>query len=384
MEFDLAGHLRLALESSDPMLARAVAAQMNPYPSIERGEPVDASVILEELGPDAPALSEMQLAAGDGFVTGSSGDSLFVLSGGLRASVPDAMHDAPARIRFDAGYPMSRLFRQVVRPTLQLQALAAGSVAVHASAVALNGQAVLVAGWSESGKTEAALALIEPGGQFLTDKWTLVGAGAVGEGEASGPTAAAFPITVGIRRWVLGYLPRLRGSMPRRARLRLAAARTAGVASLPLRSMRRVGMRGMIGDGAERAVALADRAALAPTEVADAYGHAPILSALPIGLVIVLRTVRDPEVTVREVDAATVARRLAASAVTERQGYFALRQRAAYATGSVNDPAAVSAIESERLSEMLRATTLVEVATPFPTDPRRIVAAVASWLPSPR
>ena len=384
MDFDLAGHVRLALRSSDPTLARAVAAEMNPYSPVGGEEPSDASVILEELGPDAPALSEMQLAAGDGFVTGSSGDSLFVISGGLRASVPDAMHDAPARIRFDPGYPIDRLFRQVVRPTLQLRALAAGSVAVHAAAVECNGQAVLVAGWSESGKTEAALALIEREGQFLTDKWTLVGAGSAEEGDLSGPTAAAFPISVGVRRWVLGYLPRLRGAIPQRARLRMAAARTAEVASLPLRSLRRVGVRGLIADGAARGVALADRAALTPSEVAHAYGHEPILHALPIGLVIVLRTVRDNEVTAREADAATVAGRLAASAVTERQGYFALRQRAAYATGSVNDPSAVAAIESERLHDMLRATTLVEVAAPFPTDPRRIVAAVQPWLPSPR
>ena len=375
MDFDLASHVRLALRSGDPVLARAVASEMDPYPPIGGEEPADADVILEELGPDAPALVEMQLAAGDGFVTGSSGDSLFVISGGLRASVPDAMHDAPARVQFDPGYPIGRLFRQVVRPTLQLRALAAGSVAVHAAAVEWNGQAVLVAGWSESGKTESALALIERGGRFLTDKWTLLGAG---------PTAAAFPISVGIRRWVLGYLPRLRGDMPRRARLRLAAARTAGVASLPLRSLRRVGMRGMIADGAERAVALAERAALTPSEVAHAYGHEPILHALPVGLVIVLRTVRGHDVTVREADAATIAGRLAASAVTEREGYFALRQRAAYATGSLNDPAAVSAIESERLHDVLRATTLVEVSTPFPTDPRRIVTAVQPWLPSPR
>jgi hypothetical protein len=377
MEFDLAGHLRLVLRSSDPAVVDLVTGELDPYPPLAAAdEQRDAGVILEELAPGGVELAELQLAAGDGFVTGSSGEDLYVVSDGRSASVPDALHDAPAHIRFEAGYPMSRLFRQVIRPTLQLRALAGGSVAMHAAAVEWHGQAVLVGGWSESGKTETALALMELGGSFLSDKWTLVG--------GSVASAAAFPIKVGVRRWALRYLPQLRGGLPRRARAQLAAARTARVVSFPLRSLGRGGMRGRIADGAERAVTLADRAALAPTEVAGAYGQQPILGPLPIGLVIVLRTVPHHAVVAREADPARVADRLAASALTERQGYFALRQRAAYAMGSANDAGAVAVMESERLLDILRTTPVVEVDAPFPTDPRRVVAAVQSWLPSPR
>jgi serine kinase of HPr protein (carbohydrate metabolism regulator) len=48
------------------------------------------------------------------------------------------------------------------------------AVAVHSAAVEMDGQAVLIAGWSESGKTETALALMEAGARFVSDKRTVL------------------------------------------------------------------------------------------------------------------------------------------------------------------------------------------------------------------
>src|SRR3972149_7602933 len=84
---------------------------------------------------------------------------------------------------------------------------------------------IAVAGWSESGKTETALALMEAGAGFLSDKWTLLGH----DGELS-----AFPISVGVRRWVLEYLPTLRRTVTRRSRGPFAAAGAAPRAPDPL------------------------------------------------------------------------------------------------------------------------------------------------------
>lgn len=379
MRFDLAGHVRFALRSTDPAVQRAVVHEMNPYaPDVEAGDDAAIPVELEELSIARPALSELQLAAGDGFVTGSDADRLYLVVGDRRASVPDALTDEPVRISFEPGFPLRPLFRQVLRPTLQLAALRGGGLAVHAAAVVRDGRAILVAGWSETGKTETALALAESGSQFLTDKWTLVGSG--GE-EAPGVTAAPFPINVGVRGWVLRYLPQLRTALPRRARLRFAAATSFGAASRPVRSLRRRGTAGALAEEARRALVLADRAALSPAEVAAAYGHAPLTGRVPIGLVVVLRTAPGAQVVARKAPLAAVAQRLAASALTERQGYFALRQRASYALGSGNDPAAVAAREAERISDLFATIPIVEVSTPFPTDPRRVAAALTPWLP---
>ena len=384
MTFDLAGHARLISTLDDERIRAVVGAEMDPYLPADsvREPPTVPSVTLACHDAGVPSLDELQLASGDGLVTGSTATDLYVLSGRHLASVPDALHDEPAAIRFTPGFPTRRLVRQLVRPALQLRALAGGSVAVHSAATVRDGKAVLIAGWSESGKTETALAMAEDGARFLSDKWTLVSA-EDRDGAAHAPSAAPFPISVGIRRWVLASLPRIRAALPRRARLQLAAAGAAGIASRPVRALRRNGMAGMLAETADRAVALADRAALSPTEIARAYGHAPIRERVPIGLLVVLRTVSGNDVTARDGDPVTTVRRLAHSALTERQAYFALRQRAAYALGIANDPAAAAALEAERLTSILQSVPIVEVSTPFPVDPRRTVAAVQSWLDTP-
>src|SRR5204862_272952 len=96
----------------------------------------------------------------------------------------------------EPGFPIARAFGRVVRPTLQLAMLARGGAAVHSAAVELDGKAVLVAGWSESGKTETALALVEEGARFLSDKWTFVAEDGIRPGlhpplRAHGPRANA-------------------------------------------------------------------------------------------------------------------------------------------------------------------------------------------------
>ncbi len=380
MTFDLAGHVGVGSTVADDRTRSSIAAELDPYRPVDDGgvQVMPPGVTLAHLEAE-PSLDELQLAAVDGLVTGTTATGLFVVAGNRVASVPDALNDEPAEVRFSPGFPIPRLFRQVVRPALQLRALAAGSVAVHSAAVLRDGKAVLIAGWSESGKTETALALAEEGARFLSDKWTLVSAEA-GLGQDGTPSAAAFPINVGIRRWVLPFLPRLRAALPRRASMQLSAARAAGLVSRPVRALRRSGMSGLLAETADRAVALADRAALAPSEIAAAYGHGPIRERVPIGLVIVLRTVPGSDVTAGDGDLRATADRLARSAVTERQAYFSLRQRAAYGLGIPNEPSVVAAQETEGLVRILQPVPIVEVSTPFPVDPRRTVAAVRPWL----
>ena len=381
MRFDLSGHVQLRLGGADAALEAALRREMSPYAPLSDDAAASGAVTveLEPLIGDMPPLSELQLAAGDGFVTGSLDGRLYLLAGGRRISIPDAVEDEPARVAYEPGVSLAPLFRYVVRPSLQLRALAAGGVAMHASAVVRDGKATLVAGWSESGKTETALALVEDGAQFLSDKWTLLGPS---ESDiADGCTAAPFPINVGIRRWALRYLPRLRAAIPRRARLRFAAAGTFGIASGPVRALGRRGRAGRLVGGAERALALADRVGLSPTEIAEAYGHEAGTQRVPVDLVILLRTIpAGEEVRVSEADRSLAAQRLAASAVTERQGYFALRQRAAYAVGTAPSIHDIADREEERIRDLLASAPVVEVASPFPTDPRRVVAALEPWL----
>ena len=370
-EFDLGGLVRLTSELSDDKVESSLAALMDPYVALpNQGSETPSVALVEQERPD---LTELQLRAADGLVTGWDGKRIHGRIGRRWVSVPDATGEQPARVAMEQGVSIGTVLRQVVRPALQLRSLASGAVAIHAGAVVHDGGAVLVAGWSETGKTETALALVENGARFLTDKWTLVA--------PSASTAAPFPISVGVRRWALRYLPSLRSALPARARVQLAAAGAAGMASSPLRG-RRTGLGGRVQEGLERAVALADRAALSPREIAEAYGQEAICEPVPLRLVVALRTVPEADISAIEAtNLPALARRLAVSAQAERDTYWAYRRRAAYAGGKGKSEADdVLRREIALIRATLGAVPVVEVSAPFPTDPRRVAAAIEPWL----
>ena len=234
--------------------------QCEPYPPLEPdGHPPD--VVVDAAGAAGSArLVDVQGSAGDGLVTATDGSRLYVLDGGRACAMPVAPAEAPATFVAETGFPLRRIFGPLVRPVLQLGLLRHGAVAVHAASVELDGGAVLLAGWSESGKTETALAFAEGGARFLSDKWTVVRADA---------TAAAFPMRVGVRRWTLQYLPRLGAALPVGARAQLAVGRLAAAAVDALRLI--PAARAPLGV-LDHAVELAGRVALPPRAVREVYG----------------------------------------------------------------------------------------------------------------
>ena len=318
----------------------------------------------------AERVTELVNPANDGTTTAAtaSGHSLVV---GGRACVLPVPGEATSRFVLDSAFPLSKIFRGAVRPALQIALLEADAVAIHAACVEMDGVAIAVAGWSESGKTETALALMEVGARFVSDKWTVVGADT---------SAGTFPITVGVRRWVLDSLPQLRAALPRGARVQLGCAGVAATVTRPVRGSGggRVGRR--VTETIDRGIALADRAALTPTQIAAAYRHElnPVESP-PLGTVALLSTVPGDGVTVDEVDARWAARRLARSAAYERRDYFELFERARFATADGQPtPFRLSVEQREEafLADVLAGVTLLRVRAPFPADPRLIATAI--------
>jgi hypothetical protein len=360
--FHIAGRLAVAVEGVGGRELAALADRLDPYPA--GPAPAEPDVVLAAVAGLGAPLTDIQRNAGDGRVTATDGERFYVLSGGRRCAVPAPAAPAPARFEFEPGFPLAREFGRLVRPALQLALPAHGAVAVHAAAVAVDGRGVLVAGWSESGKTETALALLERGASFVSDKWTVVG---------EDGTAAAFPIGVGVRGWTLAHLPRLRGALRRAPRARLAAARAAraGARALP---------RG--GDALDRAVMLADRVALAPSAVRRAYGDEGAPWQVLLGAVALLTTVPGPEVSARPADPAWAAERLARTADFERRGLFELHDRACWALGDRDRGvrARLLAGEQAALAAVLGRTRVIEVRAPFPTDPGPVADAIAELL----
>jgi hypothetical protein len=249
------------------------------------------------------------------------------------------------------------------------------AVAAHSASVEVDGAGIVIAGWSESGKTESALAFMETGARFVSDKWTVIG---------SDGTLAAFPISVGVRRWALRYLPRLRASLPRAARGQLLAAGLAAAVSSPIRHARPASRLGALAAGGlQQAVALADRASLTPSQVAAAYGRANDPPPRPnLRAIALLSTVREGNVEARPAEAVWAARRLARSAAFERRRYFELYQRARFAFAELDAGAAetIERREERFLAETLADVSVIDVRTPFPADPRRIADAISRWL----
>jgi hypothetical protein len=366
--YDLSGRLTVGFDGDDRVVSRLLAAQMDPFrASAAPGRSADVSFV-----PDPHAvgtLVDVQNPARDGIVTVSDGDGLAIVADGLACRVPDRLADRPVRFAYQPGFPLARIYTRIVRPALQLALHPGGAAAVHAASVELDGRAVLVAGWSETGKTETALALMESGARFLSDKWTVVGT----DGEAS-----AFPVGVGVRGWVLPHLPTLAAALPRRARARLGVAGAAAAVTRPLRAR-----PGRAGAAAERAVALADRAALTPTQLRMAYGQRDDAARrLPVGAVLVLTTVPGPEIACEPADPGWAAARLARSAAYERRELFAVQERRRYAFPRAGGESLDDVVlrEAAILERALGHGAVLEVRAPFPVDPRRVAAAVSRRL----
>ena len=373
VHFDLAGRLTLALEDLDPEQARVARSELDPF---QGGDPGGApDVVLAARHGAEDGAREIQGPAHDGTTTAlEETGELLVLAGTSACTVPSPPQpDAtPVRVGLEPGFPLRAAWAPVLRPVMQLALHARGAAAVHAAAVEQAGRATLVAGWSESGKTEVALALVEAGASFLSDKWTVVG----DDGEAS-----AFPVSVGVRGWVLPALPRLRSALPLQARAQLAAAGAGRRLAAPLSRAR---PRSRLGDLAStavaRAVALGDRAGLSPSELRAAYGQSDDPGRrLALGTVVLLITAADERIGVEEADPAWAARRLVRTAAYERRAFAELQARAAYAGAQGRTEAWLEAVaREERLLERAlgQAERVVRVTCPFPGDPRRVVEAL--------
>ncbi len=371
--YEIARALRLEFTADDDRAARFLEDALDPWGTVP-GADRPADVRIDELT-ERPRAAELQNPAGDGLSTAIDERGAYVRAGELWCAVPPPALEGPFAFAMERGFPLGRVFGPFVRPALQLAAAGHGAVAVHGSAVVADGRGIVVAGWSEAGKTETALALVEEGASFLSDKWTLV----LGDG-----SLACFPVPIGVRRWLLRYAPVLRRRLPRTARLQFAAAAAGEAAARVAAPLAR---RGGVAAATQAAVAelaaLAQRASLSPSQLSAAYGQSPPTKRAPLAALVLLTTAADGFPRAGPRDAAWAARRLARSASYERRDYFTLADRARYVRdgdGGADIAHLIEDREKRQLASVLSSARVIEVQTPFPTDPRRIVEAVRPFL----
>ena len=369
LTFDIAGRVHLTVEGADADAERSITRHMDPCVPTDAGS--HSAGLRVECGVATAEPRELINPARDGVTTAAAaGGHLLVRSGG---NVVLPRHDGPQLVaQVGDGATVSSVIRTVIRPALQIALVDAQAVAIHSACVELDGGAIAVAGWSESGKTEIALGLMELGGRFISDKWTVVG---------DDVSAGTFPIGVGVRRWVLGSLPTLRAALPGRAKARMRGARVMDIVTSPLRHLGGGALGSRVGATVERGVMVADRVALSPSEVAAVYGHPMDAAATsPLRTVVMLSTIpTGGDLQIDEVDAQWAARRLATTAQYERREYFDLIERARYADASAAGSlrAEIEQREREFLTRVLAGVRILRVQVPFPADPRPVAAAIA-------
>jgi hypothetical protein len=372
MHIDFSGRGSIALATPDPAAARYLASSFAPF-AARPDAAIDPVVSLAAVPAGSVHVDELQRAADDDLVTGSDGERCYVLWHGFACAIPDATMGRPVTFEYESGFPLWRVFRSAIRPALQVAfATQHRALALHAASVVQDGAGIAVAGWSESGKTETALALMELGAGFLSDKWTLLGE----DGQSS-----AFPISVGVRRWVLEYLPRLRRSVTRRSQVQFAAANVASMVLDPVgRRPAQTRSRGMVADLARRTGAIGDRAAFEVEEVRAAYDDtSDPTRRVPMRAICLLLTAPDgTQPHAEPMDPAEAVERLSRTAGYERRAYFGLHQRAAYLLSGRPSTITDRAIEADAslLRSAIAGIPVLAVHAPFPTDPRPVAEAI--------
>lgn len=370
--FDLHGLVGLVINDDREHIFRHLESQLDPYePSIGPVPPHADIVLSPNTNMVARTLCDVHGPAGDGRRTGSDGRTCYLLHGMSRFELPRVYPaDGQVSLSYDPGFPLWEALAELVRPLLQLGTLNRGAITVHGATVEVEGGGLLVCGWSESGKTETALALAEQGARFISDKWTILD---------GGRRLHAFPVSVGIRDWVLEYLPRLRAHLRASQRARLRVARTAR-RPLPLLTRRPTRVGTALESQLDRAFTLASRLSLRQTEVGAIYGSPDDPRRTPpLKTLAMLTTVSTNEVTVRPAKAGWAAERLALSGAYERRTLYELDARVRYADANPGPSrlAAVRDRETELLRNLLEGVQVLEVMAPFPTDPRRVADALA-------
>jgi hypothetical protein len=373
MWYDLGGVASLVVGPTvEPAVAAYVRRQMEPYR--ERSNPPQPDVSLmraPETDGQATFLA-IENPSGDALTTAWDGRRAYVLRGDCWCTVPDPLRERPAVFEYEPGFPIGDVWGNLVRPALSLAMLQHGAVVVHSSAVEIDGQVVLIAGWSETGKTEVALALAECGAGFISDKWSILR----GDG-----TVLPFPASVGVRRWVLPYLPTIRAHLRPASRAQFAGARVAGALAYPLQA--KPTSRSVLREAANlsgQMTALADRVALSTTEVRRMYGNTcEHVAPKPLAMVVLLTTVRTGgKAAMRPIEMCVVARRLARAAAFERRTFFSVGERVAYSAADLERSDAKAAIDLEMaiLSQILAGVPTHEALIEFPEDPRPLADVI--------
>jgi hypothetical protein len=243
------------------------------------------------------------------------------------------------------------------------RALERGAFLAHSSAVCRDGVGILFPAWAHTGKTNVALEFVSAGYDYMADDWCLVGSA----GEILG-----YPRWLNLFSYNFEAHPDIRGSIANRKERRNIARRlalTRFARSLATGSPLSTGMKYRI----ESRFFVHSRA---PVEAVVPGSRSAIRA--PLTKACLLSTTRSGRVDAEEISPNELARRVALTALYERNDYNLDRTAMHYA-GLPDGPLDFAAAGAEVLGDAFKHARCLEVQIPFsPTkdDLRAIVSLV--------
>jgi hypothetical protein len=212
IDYDLHGLAGIRLVDASPGDAAAVARQLGPIRAPLDREP---DIVIRFVDRLATPSTLRYLGLGE---VGFTDDAFFVLR---------SRHKTPAKVRVrfaELGGRCEIVCEHglaavpLLIPILNLTVLRRGAAPLHASAFVFEGTGVVATGWAKGGKTEALLAFMSRGAEYVGDEWVYV--------SADGERVHGLPEPIRVWDWHLPDLPRYRSLLGTAERARLGAIRS--------------------------------------------------------------------------------------------------------------------------------------------------------------
>jgi hypothetical protein len=351
IDYDLHGVVGVRLLDPTPSDARAVDSQLGPLRRPLARQPDIVIRFVDEL----PLASPLRYLGVD--EAAFTDDAFLVLRSkhdmSARVKIPFEQIGGRCEIVCESGLPAVPL----LIPILNTSALARGIAPLHASAFVYRGKGVLVTGWSKGGKTEALLAFMSQGAEYLGDEWIYVA--------ADSKRMYGIPQPIRLWDWHLAQFPEYRRRIAWGDRARLRAIRAALTIGRGLGGERRP--RFARAQALNRIRALLKRQSHVDVAPERLFGPRGNLEG-PIDRVFFLGSATGPQTVVEPIEVSEVVRRMVPSVRYEFQRFMSyyLMYRFAF-PGSRNEW--IETIE-ERLAAALRrgleARPAFAVSHPYP------------------
>jgi hypothetical protein len=342
------------------------------------GAPADISVVSRQLGhrettldrePDLTVRFVDRLAPSPLTLVGvgESGyddDSFYLLraKGGStrRTKLPFDRLGPGAEIVCERGIPAVPHLLAVVNLVL----LTRDVLPLHATALEVDGDGILVTGWSKGGKTETLLAATRHGARYVGDEWVHLPP----DGRMLG-----LPEPIRLWAWQLAQRPDLLASRTPAERRRLRMWSTVS------RVADSVADHGGRAAGPVRRVAPAlGRQAYLQVPPVDLFGADGIVPSARLDAVVLVLSHEAPATVIHHAEPGEIARRMAASLAEERAPLMVHYRQFRYAFPDRPSPLLESAgdLESRLLAERLDHVPSAKVTHPHPCDVHELGRAV--------